>query len=161
MLVVPNWQVTDAWRCSAVWSKLACRAIANDTCLMCVQEAAVAALLPITRYSRLACQQVFEFLPSSTADSVSTQQQQQQQHLTATSDSPESPLLQGHQQQYGNQQQQQYAPALRRILQLMKQHDSRMRYLCACCVSNISRVGDSMDPVLQVILNAGVWCCRC
>lgn len=114
----------------------------SDALLLAItlQEAAVEALVAVTRYSQLACHQV---LQSTTNTSHAAQQQQQQQQSAVA-----SALGEGHNAQ--QQQKQQYAAALQRILHLMKQQNSRMRYLCASCVSHMSRSTAAPADAVQV-----------
>lgn len=111
-------------------------------------------LAAVTQHSHGACQ---ELLQSSTS---STTMEQQQQHERLEKPPPPQakiamaagqPAEAGPAAQQRHPQQQQQQPAvLEQLLQLMKQHDSRLRFTCASCIANLSRAVDADVQPSQV-----------
>jgi hypothetical protein len=108
-----------------------------DTHCWLLQESAVECLAALTQYSQKACQQLLQHTPSHT----------QQQQLASTQQ-PKQAAAAGPEQQ---PQQQQMLPAVvQRLLQLMREYDSRLRFQCAACICHLSRGGAQQETARMV-----------
>lgn len=99
-----------------------------------LQESAVECLAALTQHSQEACRQLLQHTSAATQQQPTTSQQLKQAAAAAAQAQPSVPLA------GPEQQQQQVLPeVVQRLLQLMREYDSRLRFQCAACICHLSR----------------------
>jgi hypothetical protein len=132
---------------------------------MALQESAVECLAAVTQHSHAACQQLLQHTAQQQPASTAHAKQE-----TAALAQPAATAAASQQQQ----QQQVLPGVVQRLLQLMREYDSKLRFQCAACICHLSKGPQqhSSDQVSQATtlsnirnnnrvthLNAGVLHC--